>query len=509
MDMITSDLALPVRKTKIAATIGPASRSPETLQALVAAGMDMARFKFSHATPTTHADTLTKLRQIASEAGRCIATIMDLQVRTSFLVDRTNGNARIARIELQAGERVAIYGTDDLTEANFVGYRTHAKDPTEPAAVIKVDLPDLAMCVKKGSIIHLMDVEDINTGRGCVVGLVRNRGALGERKVVHVAGVTVHRAQASMQDMADIQSFAVQHGVDYVAASQVQSASEIEALRNFLDDCGGEHIGIIAKIETLGGLRQFDEILGAANAIMLARGALGLAIPPEKVPLAQAKITTKCKIAGKPLIIARHMLESMTSSPRPTRAEMTDVANAVLDGTDAVMLCSETSSGAFPADALRTMDRICRSAEAATNYGVIHSFIRDFSMKPFNTLEAAAVAQAALSTKDNAIALAVVFSDDGQAAEVVSKYRPAVPLMVVTSKAPVAFRCSMVFGQVGHLVEAEEMHLEVSKASEVVKRVLCWAEGRGLCKKGQRSTILHGTNELDTSNTALISIQNV
>jgi len=425
MDMITSDLALPVRKTKIAATIGPASRSPETLHALVAAGMDMARFKFSHATPTTHAETLTNLRQIASEAGRCIATIMDLQgpeVRTSYLVDRANGNARIARIELHAGERVAIYGTDDLTEANFVGYRTDAKDSTEPAAVIKVDLPDLAMCVKKGSIIHLMDgavtidVEDINTGRGVVVGLVRNRGALGERKVVHVAGVTVHRAQASMQDMADIQSFAVQHGVDYIAASQVQSATEIEALRNFLDDCGGEHIGIIAKIETLGGLRQFDEILGAADAIMLARGALGLAIPPEKVPLAQAKITTKCKIAGKPLIIARHMLESMTSSPRPTRAEMTDVANAVLDGTDAVMLCSETSSGAFPADALRTMDRICRSAEAATNYGVIHSFIRDFSMKPFNTLEAAAVALAALSTKDNAIALAVVFSDDGQAA---------------------------------------------------------------------------------------------
>jgi pyruvate kinase len=317
------------------------------------------------------------------------------------------------------------------------------------------------------------------------------------------------------------------------------------------------------------GLRNFDEILDAADGIMLARGALGLAIPAEKVALAQAKITTMCKLAGKPLIVARHMLETMVSNPRPTRAEMTDVANAVLDSADCVMLCSETSSGMFPVDSLKTMHRICVNAEGAINYTAIHSFIRDFSAKPFNTLEAAAVALAAQvrggwqvfllladchwslevqplgcegrfccflhnfllhthascqpttkqhclyhtvllpsylqASESNRVGLAVVFSDGGQAAAVVTKYRPAVPLVVVTSQPHTVSQCCLGFGQVAFEVGQGELD-SMTKKDELIKKILAWGLECKLYSAGQRVVMLHGTTCLDAENSALIAM---
>ncbi|KAL6747633.1 pyruvate kinase [Haematococcus lacustris] len=506
LDMIMGGHA-PPRKTKIAATIGPASMSPEVLEKLVDAGMDMARFKFSHATPTTNAETVTTLRKICQEKQRRVAIIMDLQgpeIRTSFLVDYST-KKRTPKIELKAGEKVKLYGTDDLSEDTFVGYRT-----TDGGVRLGVDLPDVAVVVKKGTCLHLMDgaiaLEVVNVVPGKHIDCtVRNGGTLGERKVLHFAGLSVHSVSSSMQDLADVQNFAVQYGVDYVAASQVNGRSDIESLRNFLDDCGGESIRIIAKIETVAGLRHFDEILEVADGIMLARGALGLSIPSEKVALAQAKVTTMCKLAGKPLIVARHMLETMVSNPRPTRAEMTDVANAVLDSADCLMLCSETSSGAFPVDSFTTMSQICRNAEGAMNYQVIHSFIRDFSAKPFNTLEAAAVSLAAGATEANHVGLAIVVSNNGQAAAVVSKYRPAVPLVVVSTRASTLSQCCLTFGQLGFPATESDL-ADLGGAEALVARVRAWAADQGLYKPEQRVLVMHGTVTLDAEHTALIQM---
>eukprot|EP00798_Chlamydomonas_sp_ICE-L_P026969 gene26969-34983_t len=183
-------------------------------------------------------------------------------------------------------------------------------------------------------------------------------------------------------------------------------------------------IKIIAKIESKDGLRNLDEIIDTADGIMLARGALGMAITPEKVALAQKIVVTKCKISGKPVIVARHLLESMCTSPRPTRAEMTDVANAVMDSVDCVMLCSETSSGMFPVDSVITTHNLCRNAEHAMNYNVIHSFIRDYTAKPFNAVEAAGVA-VAKACSDSRATLGIVISESGFTAKIVAKYRLA------------------------------------------------------------------------------------
>ncbi|GFH12677.1 pyruvate kinase, partial [Haematococcus lacustris] len=469
--------------------------------------MDMARFKFSHATPTTNAETVTTLRKICQEKQRRVAIIMDLQgpeIRTSFLVDYST-KKRTPKIELKAGEKVKLYGTDDLSEDTFVGYRT-----ADGGVRLGVDLPDVAVVVKKGTCLHLMDgaiaLEVVNVVPGKHIDCtVRNGGTLGERKVLHFAGLSVHSVSSSMQDLADVQNFAVQYGVDYVAASQVNGRSDIESLRNFLDDCGGESIRIIAKIETVAGLRHFDEILEVADGIMLARGALGLSIPSEKVALAQAKVTTMCKLAGKPLIVARHMLETMVSNPRPTRAEMTDVANAVLDSADCLMLCSETSSGAFPVDSFKTMSQICRNAEGAMNYQVIHSFIRDFSAKPFNTLEAAAVSLAAGATEANHVGLAIVVSNNGQAAAVVSKYRPAVPLVVVSTRASTLSQCCLTFGQLGFPATESDL-ADLGGAEALVARVRAWAADQGLYKPEQRVLVMHGTVTLDAEHTALIQM---
>jgi len=507
LDMLTDDNP-PVRKTKLAVTIGPASSTPEILERLVDSGMDIARFKFSHGTPQSHAEVLGTLKEICKRKGRSVATLMDLQgpeVRTSYLIDKQSG-VRIDSIELKAGDKVSLYGTDNLSPDSFVGYRDF-----DGSVRLGVDLPDLADVARAGNVIRLRDgaiginVTEVSAGRA-VVGVVINNGIMGERKVLHISGVTLHASPSSTyQDMQTIQDFAMQHGIDFVAASQVGGRHDVEDLRRFLDDIGAENVKIIAKIETREGLRHMDDIIEAADGIMIARGNLGMAIPPEKVALAQCKVLTKAKVAGKPVIVARHMLESMNTNPRPTRAEMTDVANAVLDSADCVMLCSETASGMFPVDSVVTASRICRNAEHAMNYAMIHSFIRDFSAKPFNTVEAAAVAMAK-TCMDAQLAVAVVISDSGEAANVITKYRPSVPLVVVTSKPTVQAQCNLCFGQRGLLVEVEAIQGETEP---LIKRAVDWARQSGLFTGSQRAAIMHGTDTADTEKSAILNIIDV
>lgn len=240
------------------------------------------------------------------------------------------------------------------------------------------DLPDL---VKVGSQVRLQDgllALEVTAIRpnGTVQAKALNSAMLNERKRAHLVGLTLHQPAATVPDMQLVQEWAVANKVDFVAMSHVRSRTDVEDLRSYLDDVGGETIKIVAKVETEDALRCVDELLEVSDALMLERGNLGAVVTPEKVALAQAIVVTKANVAGKPIIISKQMLESMTGNPRPTRAEMTDVCNAVLDSAACIMLCSETATGQFPADAMRTAADIVRNAQHAVNYAALHSFIR-------------------------------------------------------------------------------------------------------------------------------------
>eukprot|EP00798_Chlamydomonas_sp_ICE-L_P024510 gene24510-10112_t len=498
LDMLMSDDP-PVRKTKIGVTIGPASLSEDVLEKMVDAGCDLARFKFSHGSTQSHAEVVTSLRRICKAKNKSCAILMDLQgpeLRTSYLVAGPGSKTRVTSIELLAGETVKIYGTDDLTPEKFTGYKV------DNATMIGVDLADFADIVPAGAMIRLCDgaisIKVSSVAPDSVTGVVVNAGTLGERKAAHVSGVKLHNSFArNVQDMQNLQDFAVEYAVDYVAASQVSGRADIEELRNFLDNCGGD-------IETEDGLRNIDEIIDDADGIMLARGALGMAITPEKVALAQKIVITKCKISGKPVIVARHLLESMNTNPRPTRAEMTDVANAVMDSADCLMLCSETSSGMFPVDSVVTAHNLCCNAEQAMNYSVIHSIMRDFTAKPFNSVEAAAVAVAKACT-DGKLGLVVVISINGSTAAVVSKYRPCVPMIVVSWEDPVISQCNLLFGQFGFKVD-EDAISNLGALPNIIKSAVSFAKDKALCSAGDKVVVMHGISSPDASGNAVVSI---
>ncbi|EFJ51783.1 hypothetical protein VOLCADRAFT_120419 [Volvox carteri f. nagariensis] len=506
--LVSSDS--PVRKTKLGFTVGPACSDHEVLRQLVTSGANIARFNVAHGTMQWQQEMYVKLRSICAEEKRTVAVMLDLEgsvMRTSYLIDRETRKP-IDKIELQVGDKVEMYGTDDTSPSHFVGYKAGDK------VRIGVSLADLPDCVKVGGLIRIQDglinieVTSVRPG-GPVNGVVLNHAFLYPRKPVHLVGVTIHAAVPVAGDVEAISEFALTNQVEFIAIG-ASGRNDLAAVRGFLDDNGGETIKLIAKIESEDSLRNLDEILEAADAVMLARGKLGMVVTPEKVALAQSVVVTKANVAGKPVIISRQMLESMVGNPRPTRAEMTDVANAVLDGASCLMLCSETAIGAFPADSLRTAANIVRNAEHATSYASMHSFIRDFSAKPFNTVEAAAVALAK-ACMDAKLGLCVVVSDNGEAANIVTKYRPPVPLVVVSSHQSVVSQREVYFGQVGYLVPETVVHGDIAEVRGLVAGVAAFTQSKGLCGDGTtlRVAVMTGSANMDVVYNAIVQILEV
>ncbi|PNW83558.1 hypothetical protein CHLRE_05g234700v5 [Chlamydomonas reinhardtii] len=499
----------PVRKTKLGFTMGPSCNSEDVLRQLVRGGANIARFNFAHGEMAAHQAMLNKLRTVCAAEGRTVAVMLDLDgnvLRTSDLIDYDTKQP-IKKIELQAGDKVELYGTDDTSPNHFVGYKVADK------VRIGVSLADLAECVKPGGLIRVHDglitfeVVSVRPG-GPVQAVVLNHAFLYARKPVHLVGVTIHSSFPAPADLEALMAFALPNAIEFVAVG-VNSRNDVNAIRSFLDDNGGESIKLIAKIESEGGLRNLDEIIDAADGVILARGKLGMVVTPEKVALAQSVVVTKANVAGKPVIISRQMLESMVSNPRPTRAEMTDVANAVLDGASCLMLCSETSSGAFPADSFTTAVNIVRNAEHATSYASMHSFIRDFSAKPFNTIEAAAVALAQ-ACMDSKLALCLVVSDTGEAANIVTKYRPPVPVMVVSSQPPVVAQRELCFGQFGYLASDGIVSAPAGDVRDLAADVVADARARGLCgPEPQRVAVMTGSSAMDVVHNAIVQIVEV
>lgn len=414
-----------MRKTKIVCTLGPATNDVEMMKQLIQNGMDAARINFSHGTYETHAETIAKLKQAREELNAPIPLILD-----------TKGP------EI----RVKTFKEDKVRLEEDATFTLTTREVEGDVNIVSVTYADLPKDVHRGSRILIDDglielkVEDITETD--VVCKVVNGGVVKSRKGVNLPGVEVNLPSLMEKDIEDLK-FGVENGFDIVAASFIRSAEDVLKIRRVLEENGGGQMHIISKIENQQGVENIDKILEASDGIMVARGDLGVEIPPEEVPLVQKILIAKANRIGKPVITATQMLESMVHSPRPTRAEANDVANAIFDGSDAIMLSGETAAGAYPLEAVATMARIALKAESAV----------DYAAKLANTTEPArvnitnAISMAACATAAELKTAAITtVTKSGFTARMISRYRPACPLIASTSDETVWRQMNLIWG---------------------------------------------------------------
>ena len=409
------------KKTHIICTLGPSSRTVDDLEKLLVAGMSVARFNFSHGTHEYHLESLQNLRQACLNTGKICAVLLDTkgpEIRSGMLEDGQP-------VQLKRGNEVTLttdYSVVGNAELIAVSYAHMARDLSPGDNILMSD----------GNV--MLEVIETNVEEGTVRCECLNNATLGERKNCNLPGVKVDLPTMTEKDLHDIVGFGVVHDVDFIAASFVRKAEDVEKIREVLDSAGGKSIKIISKVENHEGLCNYDAILEKSDGIMVARGDLGMEIPLERIFWVQKMMIRKANLLGKPVITATQMLDSMIAAPRPTRAEATDVANAVLDGTDCVMLSGETAAGAYPRESVEIMSGICEEAEQCVdNYALSKSLLNvvleNSSGVPLSTIEALASSTVMTAAKTKAACI-VVLAANGEAARMIAKYRPAVPIVV-------------------------------------------------------------------------------
>ncbi|MEP6765316.1 MAG: pyruvate kinase [Gemmatimonadaceae bacterium] len=413
-------------RTKIVGTLGPSSNSAESIRGLVEAGLDVARINFSHGTHEQHAKTIKTVRDVADELGRPVAILGDLQ-----------------------GPRIRIGDLPEIIDLVDGSDVVLAPETVASGTEIPITYDALADDVKAGNRILINDgllellVTEVKAPR--VFARVVHGGPLKSHKGINLPGIAVSAPSLTEKDRADL-AFAVEHGLDALALSFVRKAEDINSMRALIP----KWMIIVAKIEKDVALANIDEIMRATDAVMVARGDLGVELPFEQVPIAQKNIIALANALGRPVITATQMLESMIEHPRPTRAEASDVANAILDGTDAVMLSAETAAGKYPRLAVEAMRRIITEIETHPRPG--HAFRNEQrSTRGVATEEAIAAATvAAVRMMDSP--LVVVFTKSGFTARIVASHRPTVPILALTDEPRVCRQLSLVWGVVPRLV---------------------------------------------------------
>ncbi|MDY3248839.1 MAG: pyruvate kinase [Candidatus Choladocola sp.] len=401
-----------MKKTKIICTLGPNADNRDTLKALAESGMDIARFNFSHGDHEEQKARFDMLKSVREEVKKPIAILLDTkgpEIRTGLL---ENG----ARVQLHEGEEFTL--TSREIEGN--------------SKIVSQTYPQLAKDVKPGDTILIDDglialkVKEINGGD--VVCTVQNGGELGQRKGINVPNVRVNLPGITKKDREDI-IFGIEQGIDFIAASFVRDADAIKEIKAILKEHNAEHVDVIAKIENGEGIKNIDRIINAADGIMVARGDMGVEIPAYEVPHVQKMIVQKCNSKYKPVIIATQMLDSMIRNPRPTRAEVTDVANAIREGADAIMLSGETAMGKYPLEALKMMVQIAESTEQYLDY----ESMPDYRSLRGDANVSSAVGVAAVRTATNVQAKCIVTPTmSGQTARLMSNFRSRIPVFAVT-----------------------------------------------------------------------------
>jgi pyruvate kinase len=418
------------RRTSIVATLGPATNSPDRIRALIDAGVDVVRLNFAHGTPDEHARACELVREAEAATGRSVAVMQDLagpKVRVGALP----GGA----IELHEGQRLAIVTRRAAGTAGTIT-TSHARLPHDVTAGDRLLLDDGAL---------ELVVEDSRDGE--ITTRVVRGGILAEHKGINLPGVALDVPVLTEKDLTDLE-FGVGLGVDYVALSFIQRAEDIQLGRRALKDRRAA-IPIIAKLERAGAITALDQILREADGVMVARGDLGVEMAAEVVPVLQKTIIRKANAAGIPVITATQMLESMVHHPRPTRAETSDVANAILDGTDALMLSAETAVGEYPIEAVQMMDRIARVVEASEPFdgaqGLRPEVFGSHTRPRAGTAQSVARAACTLAHELNVRAI-VVITRTGRTAELLSKNRPSAPMIAFTEQHTTARRLALWWG---------------------------------------------------------------
>ncbi|PKU83541.1 Pyruvate kinase, cytosolic isozyme [Dendrobium catenatum] len=488
---VAEDKVMRRPKTKIVCTLGPASRSIEMIEKLLRAGMSVARFNFSHGSHEYHQETLDNLRVAMERTGILCAVMLDTkgpEIRTGFLKDGKP-------IKLEKNQEITI-----TTDYSIEGDQT----------MISMSYKKMAEDVKPGSIILCSDgtislnVISCDKEHGLVHCRCENAAVLGERKNVNLPGVVVDLPTLTEKDKEDIFKWGIPNKIDIIALSFVRKGSDMVAVRELLGD-HAKSVMLMSKVENQEGVANFDDILENSDAFMVARGDLGMEIPIEKIFLAQKLMIHKCNVQGKPVVTATQMLESMIRSPRPTRAEATDVANAVLDGTDCVMLSGETAAGAYPVLAVETMARICEEAESFVDYYAVFKALTAVTESPCTPLESLASSAVRLAGSVRA-ALILVLTRGGTASKLVAKYRPEVPILSVvvpeikinsdsfdwycSDEAPA--RHSLVYrGVIPVLSEGSAKPSHTEATEEALDFALRHAKATGLCKSGDSIVALH------------------
>ena len=414
-----------MRKTKILATIGPASGELETIKQMIAAGLDAARINFSHGTYESHGKIIKTVKQAREIMGKPIPLILDTkgpEIRTKTLNQ--------PKIFLEQGQEFTLT-TEDLEGDNTRVSVTYENLPRDLSVGNRVLIDD--------GLIEMSVISKTATEVKCIL---INSGFLGHKKGINIPDVNVDLPSLSEKDVEDIK-FGITQEVDWIAASFIRSANDIINIKKVLEENGGSRIKIMAKIESREGVNNIEGILEVSDGIMVARGDLGIEIPPEEVPIVQKDLINRCNLVGKTVVTATHMLESMQQNPRPTRAEANDVANAIFDGTDVTMLSGETANGKYPVESVAMMARIALNAEQTINYRKMYAGIdTNLSKNPTNVISGAAVATA----DEMGAACIVAITDSGFAARMVSRARPACPILALTSDPLVYRQSSLLWG---------------------------------------------------------------
>jgi pyruvate kinase len=417
-----------MRKTKIVCTIGPSSSSAAVIETMIRSGMNVARLNFSHGTHSDHAEKIRLIRETASKLGATVAILQDLagpKIRVGFIPD--------PGVLLESGQDFILTGQQVEGNQNRVSI-TYPKLPGEVKKGDRLLLAD--------GLMELVVVGATDTEIKCQVV---TGGILTSQKGINLTTGTIHAPSLTEKDHVDL-LFGLEHDVDYIALSFVKSADDIRMIKAIIHE-NGKEIPVIAKIEKHEALEHLDEIVAVSDGIMVARGDLGVEIPPEDVPLIQKNIIQKANHAGKPVITATQMLRSMVNSPRPTRAEAADVANAVLDGTDAVMLSEETASGSFPVEAVQFMHRIAMKAEAGFPYEKFLHLTPREEISP-------SVAHASCVLADHLHAAAIVaHTRSGLTAGYLSRFRPKQPIIALSPEAKTLRKLSLYWGCMPSLTE--------------------------------------------------------
>lgn len=469
-----------MRKTKIVCTMGPSTMDEYVLKRLIEEGMDVARFNFSHGTHEEQKVRMDMVKKLRTECGKHIALLLDTKGPEIRTRDFEGG-----KVEIEAGQ------TFTLTTRDIVGDNT----------ISSITYKDLAKDVEIGTRILIDDglielkVKDIIDED--LVCEVINGGFVSNHKGINVPGVHLNMPYMSQKDIDDI-LFGIEQDVDFIAASFVRSAKDVLEIRKLLDDNGGKNINIISKIENAEGVKHIDDIIYVSDGIMVARGDMGVEIPGEEVPVIQKMIIRKVYNAGKQVITATQMLDSMMKNPRPTRAETTDVANAIYDGTSAIMLSGETAAGLYPIESVQTMVRIAERTEEDINYR--HRFFQIERRANNNVTDAVCHATCTTAIDLNASAVVTV-TKSGTSARNISKYRPVCPIIAGTTSDKVCRQLNMSWGVVPvHLEEKNEIFELFDHAVEAAK-------DSGLLKSGETVVVTAGVPLGVSGNTNMIKVQ--